>query len=317
MKESVIKIVGIEVRLLPLAMKGFKGITIGSLVSFEFYKGNFRGEEYCFIRPREGMQYTPSHYAWHTQRISEAMKMPVVLIVDKTDYNFRMRLIYHGVYFVAAPRFVFMPGILANALSPSKKKRMEQLSPKGQFILLYWLQETVLSQNVTISTFVGKWGFSYVSVTRALAELERYGICESRKEDDNSKTYILKKDKQTTWREYQRLLRNPVLKVVYSDTPIEGTYRITNISALSHYSMLNPDRYDSIAVLDSDFRKAKWKNLTNEIEGNYRIEVWCYEPAMFPDKRFVDKLSLVLSLQDDHDPRVEGEVERVLNEMTW
>lgn len=32
---------------------------------------------------------------------------------------------------------------------------------------------------------------------------------------------------------------------------------------------------------------------------------------------WVDRLSVVLSLKDDPDPRVEGEVERIINEMEW
>jgi len=49
------------------------------------------------------------------------------------------------------------------------------------------------------------------------------------------------------------------------------------------------------------------------------IETWKYPPitpAKF-DSDWVDRLSLALTLQDDPDPRVEKEVERLINDTPW
>ncbi len=318
MKILNINILGTNVRLTPLEKNETKGLMIGIIVEFNLYKGNFYDVEYCFYQSKSNKEYTPSVYAYYTQKIEQVVKIPVILITNKYDYNNRMRLVEQGVYFVAASKYAFLPNLIINTLSPrTNKKRVKQLSPKAQFHLLYWMQQPSLGEDVSIADFSEKWGFSYISISRALVELEQYGLCKSIKEKNNSKTYHFLKNRKTIWNEYQDILRNPVSKIVFSDTPIPGKHRITNISALSHYSMLNPDRIDSIAVLDSEFRAADWKGQTNEIEGSYRIEIWSYEPAMFEDDAYVDRLSLVLSLRDDHDARVESEVERVINEMPW
>lgn len=57
----------------------------------------------------------------------------------------------------------------------------------------------------------------------------------------------------------------------------------------------------------------------SEFDGNVVIEAWKYPPVakMGETPQWVDKLSLAISLRDDDDPRVEGEVERLLNEMKW
>jgi hypothetical protein len=52
----------------------------------------------------------------------------------------------------------------------------------------------------------------------------------------------------------------------------------------------------------------------NPIEGDFCVEIWQYPPIP-TDKEYVDKLSLVLSLQDDHDPRVEKEVELIIEKL--
>lgn len=318
MKITSINILGTNVPLTPFEKKETKGLMIGIVVEFYIYKGIYKDTEYIFYQSKEDRECTPSEYSYYSNKITEAINKPVILITNKRDYNNRIRLYDQGVYFVAGSNYVYLPNLVVNTLGrTSKKKRVKQLSPKAQFLLLYWLQEKSLGADVSIATFMGKWNFSYISISRALAELEQYGLCDSIKGTDNSKTYHFLKERKSIWEDNQELMRNPVSRIVYSNEPIPEGFRVTSISALSHYSWLNPENVDTVAVLDSVFRESSWKDQTNEIEGKYRIEIWCYEPAMFEGKRYVDKLSLVLSLREDPDARVEGEVERVINEMQW
>lgn len=57
----------------------------------------------------------------------------------------------------------------------------------------------------------------------------------------------------------------------------------------------------------------------NEFDGNIIIEAWRYPPvtAIGTKAEWVDRLSLAISLREDEDPRVEGEVERLINETEW
>ena len=57
----------------------------------------------------------------------------------------------------------------------------------------------------------------------------------------------------------------------------------------------------------------------NKYDGNIIVEVWKYPPVGLKDDKheWVDRLSLAISLKDDEDPRVEGEVERLINETEW
>lgn len=54
-------------------------------------------------------------------------------------------------------------------------------------------------------------------------------------------------------------------------------------------------------------------------DGAVMVEAWKYPALVMQEdgKQYVDKLSLYLSLQDNKDPRVEGELERLINEMIW
>jgi len=318
MKIDSVNILGTRVTLVPIEKSDAKGLAIGIIVEFYLYKGTFQNVEYVFYQSKSGRERTPSEYAWYSDKISSGIGNPAVLITNKRDYNNRLRLFNQGVFFVANEKYVYLPNLVVNTLGHTpKRKRIKLLSPKAQFLLLYWLQNKVLGDDVSISTFVSKWNFSYISVSRALAELEQYGICDSTKGRDNSKSYHFSKDRRVVWEENQKILRNPIKRVVYSNEPLSDVFRIAGVSALSYYSMLNPEDVNSVAVLDTLFRGSSWKSQTNEIEGTYRIEIWCYEPAMFENKKYVDKLSLVLSLREDYDARIEGEVKRVISEMQW
>ena len=46
-------------------------------------------------------------------------------------------------------------------------------------------------------------------------------------------------------------------------------------------------------------------------------QVWKYNPKMLSTEGVVDKLSLYLSLKDNDDERIQIELERLINEMSW
>ncbi|MDE6842707.1 MAG: hypothetical protein K2J24_04200, partial [Muribaculaceae bacterium] len=57
----------------------------------------------------------------------------------------------------------------------------------------------------------------------------------------------------------------------------------------------------------------------HEVDGETIIEIWKYPVVSRPDSspEWVDRLSLALSLRADEDPRVEEEVEQMINNFQW
>jgi hypothetical protein len=111
---------------------------------------------------------------------------------------------------------------------------------------------------------------------------------------------------------------SPVRERVYCDDVANDTqYRRAGISALAHYTALNPEEMQTIAIPVTQWRKRQDKDFVgiNPYEGNYCVEIWKHEPIP-TNSQYVDKLSLALSLQDDHDPRVEKEVAQMI-EQIW
>jgi hypothetical protein len=116
---------------------------------------------------------------------------------------------------------------------------------------------------------------------------------------------------------------NPVDKKIYCDHLLsEEAFATCGINALAHFTMLNPDRERMIMMRKKQFKELEKKNAfvnINEFDGDIIIEVWKYSPVTTIEENgeWVDKLSLALSLMEDDDPRVEGEVERMIKAITW
>lgn len=313
-----IKIADIYVELIPLNQAELRGLNMMSIMRFTFYRGTFSGETMCFLLPKDNTELTPTHCRRYADRIGEALGMPVVFILQTAQYVNRKRLIEQGVYFVVSNKYAFLPMLLLNSLEKEKKrKRGSVLSPTAQYILLYYLQSQ-MKPVCTIKDFQGVVPFSYQSIGRALVDLEGFGLCRSEMIPNVEKRILFIDDKRALWEAGLKYMRSPIKRVVYTDEELPSVkMAISGINALSHYSHLNPERRQTLAIYEKDYNESIKDIQLFEDEGNTRIEVWIYPSEMFPSSGYVDKLSLYLSMQDIHDARVEKELEIIIENMLW
>ena len=313
-----IKIADIEVALIPINQAELRGLNMMSIMRFAYYRGTFGGETMCFLLPKDNTELTAAHCRRYADRIGEALGMPVVFILQTAQYISRKRLIEQGVYFVVSNKYAFLPMLLLNSLEKEKKrKKSSVLSPAAQYILLYYLQSQ-MKPVCTIKDFQDVVPFSYQSIGRALVDLEGFGLCRSRMIPNVEKRVSFMDDKRVLWETGLKYMRSPVKRVVYTDGELPSVkMAISGINALSHYSHLNPERRQTLAVYEKDYNESIKDIQLFEDEGNTRIEVWIYPPEMFPSSGYADRLSLYLSMQDIHDARVEKELEIMIENMLW
>lgn len=317
--DLAIKIAGIEVELSPMNQEDLRGLNMLSIMRFSYYRGVFSGETMCFLLPKDNTELTPSQCSRYAERIGEVLRLPVVFVLQTAQYINRKRLIEQGVYFVVSNKYAFLPMLLLNSLEKEKKRKKEAvLSPAAQYILLYYLQSQ-LGPVCTIRDFQKVVPFSYQSIGRALVDMENFGLCRSEIIPNVEKRISFIEDKRALWNGGLKYMRSPIKRVVYTDGELPAaTTVISGINALSHYSHLNPERRQTVAIYDKDYNKS-FKDIQGiyEDEGNTRIEVWIYPPEMFPSSGYVDQLSLYLSMQNIHDARVEKELEIIIEKMQW
>lgn len=318
MKE--LSILGRSITLQQRTKAQLKGINIGESLTFSFYDGVFNGMNLLFLEPKKSNP-TPRDCAIAAEHIQNIFGLPVVFILSSGPSYERQRLIDKNVYFVMRDKFVFLPTLLVNERM-RKSRPAKRLSLVAQYILLYHLQIESL-EGLSARDMTCKLPYSYESITLGLTCMEDLNLCEKIQNGSKSKTIHFLAKGRELWNKAKDYMIDPVEKRIYCDSiKSDVQYPNCNINALSHYSWLNPDGNRMIMMSKKELQKLiddKALLNMNEFDGNVMIEVWKY-PVVLPfgtTSEWADKLSLAISLREDHDARVEGELERVINEIEW
>lgn len=318
MKE--LSILGRRISLQQRTKAKLKGINIGESLTFSFYDGDFYGMNLLFLEPKKNNP-TPRECSVTAGRMQTIFGLPVVFILSSGPSYERQRLIDKNVYFVMGDKFAFLPTLVANERM-RKTRPAKRLSLVAQYTLLYHLQVESL-EGLSARDMTDKLPYSYESITLGLTCLKDLNLCEKVSDGPKSKVIHFLAKGRELWDNAQEYLVDPIEKRLYCDALNSDTqYTNCSINALSHYSWLNPDGNRMIMMNKKELQMLidnKALVNMNEFDGRVMIKVWKYPAvsSLGSTAEWVDKLSLVISLREDPDPRVEGELERVMNEMEW
>ena len=315
-----IAILGRSIDLKAVQQSSLKGITIGDSLQYTFYEGKFQDMEMIFIKPRRNNP-SPRTCMLASERIHPLFNKPIIFILSPGPTYERQRLLDKDVYFVMGDKFAYLPMLVANERI-RKSAPAKRLSPVAQFILLYHLQVENL-EGLSARDMEWKFPYSYESITLGLTCLTDLGLTEKVSKDSKSKMIRFTSKGKNLWDKAQPFLIDPVKERLFSDKlTSDKVFPICGVNALAHYSWLNPEEGLMIMLSRKQLQSlVKSKELINinKFDGNVAIEVWKY-PAVSKlgeTVKWVDRLSLILSLRKDNDARVEEEVERISNEIKW
>lgn len=319
-KTKEIAILGRPIQLQERSKAQMEGATIGDLLTYKFYDGEFHGMPLLFAEPK-GKVATPRCLSVTANNLTSLLQLPIVFLLPACPAYERQRLIDKDVYFVVSEKYVHLPMLLANE-RVRKTKQAKTLTPVAQYLLLYHLQIGSI-EGMAARDIEDKIPYSYASITLGLTCLEDLGLCKKVAEASKRKVIHFDMKGMNLWEQAQPFLVNPVEERIYCDGLLsDDSFPECGINALAHYTRLNPDPERTIMMSVKQLRNFKSSEALvrpNEFDGNIIIEAWKYPPitAIGVKAEWVDKLSLAISLREDEDPRVEGEVERLINEIEW
>lgn len=314
MKEEI-TIAGMKVGLRLLGKGELKGIPIDAALGYHFYEAQFRGYPFLLLEARSQRKLSPLQYFRLAGHIQTIKGLPCVFLFQSLPTYERNRLIERGVYFVAGEKYVFLPFLLVNARE-GKAVKTDKLLPAAQYLLLHHLQVRDLSGE-SLMTLEQILPYKYVTLSRAVRQSEAMGLLESHAGAAREKILHFPLNKERLWDDAEPLMQNPVKVVHFADEKPDGGL-LGGINALAHYSSLNPEDCPAYAISEEQFRRLRKEGRLqglNPIEGNVKIEVWKYPPIPMGQQaglKVVDKLSLYLTLKDEQDPRVEKELEHLM-----
>ena len=319
-KTKEIAILGRPIQLQERSKAQMEGATIGDLLTYKFYDGEFHGMPLLFAEPK-GKVATPRCLSVTANNLTSLLQLPIVFLLPACPAYERQRLIDKDVYFVVSEKYVHLPMLLANE-RVRKTKQAKTLTPVAQYLLLYHLQIGSI-EGMAARDIEDKIPYSYASITLGLTCLEDLGLCKKVAEASKRKVIHFYMKGMNLWEQAQPFFVNPVEERIYCDGLLsDDSFPECGINALAHYTRLNPDSERTIMMSVKQLRNFKSSEALvrpNEFDGNIIIEAWKYPPvtATGVKAEWVDKLSLAISLCEDEDPRVEGEVERLINETEW
>ena len=313
---KTVSIAGKEYTLTALAEEKKRLVWVEARISFDFYSLAYKEMLIMVLEPKEGIRFSPRKLRLTAERMKAIYNLPIVFLLNNIRYTDRNRLIEQDVYFVISAKYAFLPNLLimARDVEPIQS---DTLNPVAQWLLLAYLQGAV-PNNCTADDLVTITPFLYVTLTRAFRLLEGLNLCRVELDKDKRKHILFDEDKHVLYEAAQPHLINPVRERLYCDEVVNAEqYKQAGISALSHFSALNPEEMQTIAIPATQWRAQQKDGFigANPYEGKYCVEIWKYEPIP-TDSQYVDKLSLALSLQNDHDPRVEKEI-KLMIEQIW
>ena len=266
--------------------------------------------------------FNVSGFEKEMQEIEKYAEMSVILWLDAVSTYQRNALVKNRIPFIVPNSQIYVPelGMCLKEFCAGKREKVEKMTATTQFLLLYFIYQKKHEEK-SQSEIAEYLNMSAMNVSRAVQELQELGLLESRKEGTSK---VIKS--VATGKELYQLssgyLQSPVQKKIYvslkyfdMDLPFAGE------TALAKKSMLN---YPKCTVYAMD--KKLLKDIPKEAivepkfmtDNDYvEIELWKYNPSIYTADEMVDIVSLVQSLKDVEDERVEMQIEEIMEKYKW
>lgn len=266
--------------------------------------------------------FNVSGFAKEMQEIEKYSEMSVILWLDAISTYQRNALIKNRIPFIVPNSQIYVPelGMSLKEFCAGKRERVEKMSAAAQFLLLYFIYQKKYEEK-SQSEIAESLNMSAMNVSRAVRELQELGLLKTRREGTSKLIKAV-----AIGRELYQLssvyLQSPVQKRIYvSLNYFDMSLPLAGETALAKQSMLN---YPKCTVYAMD--KKLVKDIPKEAivepkllkDNDYvEIELWKYNPSVYASDEMVDIVSLVQSLKDVEDERVEMQIEDITEEYNW
>ncbi len=291
-----------------------KGTPVYMKDSYTLEKYNWQDESFILITPKDNLTRLPT-LKKHFYQIEEKIKIPCALNLEWLTPRQRNNLINSKIPFVSGENQIYLPfwGCVFKNKYKNKISLPKKMSPSTQLIFLWAYYAKKNNEKINLSIASLKLHLSTTSVSRSFLELVEYGLVKQVQE------------KTIKWIEFTDNLSNilnislpylnsPIKKYIYlKEIPTSITYKIGGIRALS--TINTNDRDGSFVIDKNTFNLIPKDYLLNKRDfndfGGKTVEVWKYNPMLLSSNKKVDDISLLLSLMDNDDERIQKELDKI------
>lgn len=311
--EYLEEVTGESITLSKMDMDHLNGLSLHLRKGYQLYKVQLLDRELILAVPQGGLPKSPKQAGKIITAISTQVNNPVALVLDHLPSYLRSRYVAQRIPFVVPGQQLFLPRLLIDLRSHKGYEQAERyhFRPGTQCMILYHLLvETI--DGMLQEEIADRLGYSAMTISRAVKE------CRDKRIIQPGSTGIqFIEDKLELWQESKTFLRSPVRKIRYTDeTEWIQPFMVSGNDALAHYTDMASEHSLSVAVSQSQYRDMENLHL-DKIDHNHgtcRIEVWEYDPQLLSNNKYVDPLSLYLSIYNDNiDARTSKALDQLIN----
>lgn len=300
-------IFGLSIRYEPWDNKSILPLYIVS--NYQFYTAYIENMRCIVIQPIEELPTLPS-LKKQIQKIRVIDDVPIVLYSKTISFYRRKSLLENHIPFMTDKQ-IFLP-FIGTLLVDEKgiEKTKDKFVYSTQLLFLAYMYNH--EKKVYVSDLSKNLPFSAMTLSRAVKQLEMTDLFLVYKDGVN-KVIESKYSYKELFERIQHHLLTPVRQVGYMDQSLITNYMVlAGETALSEMTMLNPSRLRTYAVYEKDFDKTQLIDELIDPDVQVKVEIWAYDPHLFTHTNIADTLSIVLSLKENKDERIEEVLEDIL-----
>ncbi|MFT4552845.1 MAG: hypothetical protein ACI9S8_001477 [Chlamydiales bacterium] len=283
---------------------------------YDYYEMQAIDRTYILMVPKENQEVTPANARKHQQYVKEKASKSCIYVNHSLSSHNRKRLIQQQVSFVIPGNQMYLPeiGVDLRERFQEQSQIIESLSWASQFVIIYLLVKGKVGE-FSPSQLADLLAYNKMTMTRVFNEFQNLDIFNIVKKG-KGRSFQYSGDVQELWEKTRPFLRSPVKRKILLAEKQNSFEIVSGLSALSHYTMLNPPETPVFAIGN----KEPIKDLEETIvhypeEASVELEIWHYDPLMFAENGVVDAFSLYLSLQNEIDERIELGLDQMMEKI--
>ncbi|MCU1735738.1 MULTISPECIES: hypothetical protein [unclassified Pseudomonas] len=263
----------------------------------------------------------------HIQQVQKATDKVVVYACKSLSSADRRSLITHHLNFIQPGSQMFIPELAMDLREHVRKRRNEQevstLLPATQAMLLGRLYEGWDSDSLyTSSAIMGNFEYSRVTLSKVIDQLLALNIIEAAQRRGVTNVYSFTADPATVFKSTRQWMRSPVKRTIPIDRPLhisDGLF-LAGETALASYTLLAGPAQPVYGMIRNTFdlmlKEKAFKVADSVDDVRAWVEIWSYR-SLTIENEIADQASLLLSLEDSPDERVQIALDAIREEVAW
>ena len=253
---------------------------------------------------------------------------PVAYVASTLASYERKRLIDQKIPFIVPGNQLYLPDMAIDLREyfrqrPRSRQSDTALSPSTQALLITALLRKPWQAAWKPAEVVAELGYTPMTLSRAVNELVDAGLAKLYTEG-KTRWLDMERSAAETWDQAKSMMRSPVKRRLWVSHSLKLDaipHYLAGMSALSRYSMLSEPKTPVYALSQAAWKVAVEtgvREMPEHMPDSQECQLWHYDPALTRNNsKTVDVLSLMLSLQDDADERVQIALGELKEHFPW